>query len=282
MNFKARQKYFEIGNSFNDATRIEFLNKNKPKYLYRYRNDSDQNLKNLLDECMWVSLPEYLNDPFEYEYGVYRNGALISCFTESYNSLLMWSHYSNSHKGYCIKYDFNDLYDYFNSKLVPVIYSSERYVATLSKSGNTDKIINTFIHKASEWKYEKEWRVINLIPFVQNELEKQYKDNGKCIAMPKPVEIIMGCRSSFELSSKIAQYCKKNNIKMSRYYMSDSNYKMYKKNLPYSIYEPSDIDIDKIIGDYLKTDAAKKDMKIIEESNKKSRELIYSEYKNFL
>lgn len=36
--------------------------------------------------------------------GIQKN-SLIACFTETYKSMLMWSYYTDNHKGICIEYD---------------------------------------------------------------------------------------------------------------------------------------------------------------------------------
>ena len=33
----------------------------------------------------------------------------IICFSEVYDSMLMWSHYADNHKGFLLAYDINDL-----------------------------------------------------------------------------------------------------------------------------------------------------------------------------
>jgi hypothetical protein len=105
----------------------------------------------------------------------------------------MWSHYSNGHQGYCVKYNFDELLNYFQSNLFPMIYSSERFKPNITEKGNANEIINTFIHKASEWKYEREWRVIRLVPVNRQRLNNVVMNKGELAEMPKPLEIIIGC-----------------------------------------------------------------------------------------
>ena len=49
-----------------------------------------------------------------------RNNALISCFSKRYDSILMWSHYGDKHKGICIEFDRPD------KDFIDVKYSKKR------------------------------------------------------------------------------------------------------------------------------------------------------------
>ncbi|WP_349393654.1 DUF2971 domain-containing protein, partial [Clostridium perfringens] len=50
------------------------------------------------------------------------NSLLICSFSECKDNILMWSHYSNCHKGFCIEYDFSKLIK-SRALVLPVIYS---------------------------------------------------------------------------------------------------------------------------------------------------------------
>lgn len=94
----------------------------------------------------------------------------IFSLTTDYSNALMWSHYANSHKGYCIEYEFEGLENlklkHFESNqlrnfdsLEKVKYSNK--VITLSNinlSPNDFKKIVT--QKTLEWAYEKEFRIL--------------------------------------------------------------------------------------------------------------------------
>lgn len=77
---------------------------------------------------------------------------------------LMWSHYGDEHRGLCIQYDTSD--SAFHN-LKPVSYWRPRAVRITDMidwkiKGDTsakDKVIDTyFFSKASQWRYEREWR----------------------------------------------------------------------------------------------------------------------------
>jgi len=87
------------------------------------------------------------------------------------DSILMWSHYADNHKGICIEYDLNGVgADHpFRKCIFPVIYSDKPYnlnpwieklVAEDTNEFNPDWLVLGLLHKYCKWRYEKEWRVV--------------------------------------------------------------------------------------------------------------------------
>ena len=108
----------------------------------------------------------------------------IACFSEDVKSILMWSHYADSHQGFALEYDFRPA---LSSKplergaLYPVIYSDERYDASLyigweflhvlglrPKSPDVTAFLKVALHKSRVWEYEREWRIIDPGPHNPN------------------------------------------------------------------------------------------------------------------
>lgn len=102
----------------------------------------------------------------------------ICCFSEIQDSILMWSHYADYHKGFCVGYDISTILQ-GDTKLpggteflYPVIYRDEfpkpeetiqyfSYYATNDFQKENDWWQNYFaLIKSTEWSYEKEWRLI--------------------------------------------------------------------------------------------------------------------------
>lgn len=103
----------------------------------------------------------------------------IACFSECIQSVLMWSHYADSHKGFALEYDFRPTLKtpIRNVGLFPVIYEDERYDVSAyigweylrmmnMPALNPDMLsyIKIALHKSSMWAYEKEWRLIDPTP----------------------------------------------------------------------------------------------------------------------
>ncbi len=86
----------------------------------------------------------------------------ISCFSESNNDLLMWSHYGDKHRGFCL--EFNTAYKPFD-KVIKVNYSKEmpRMSANflLEIEGKDTELMSLCSTKSKSWSYEKEWRVLH-------------------------------------------------------------------------------------------------------------------------
>lgn len=95
----------------------------------------------------------------------------VLSLAKTFNCPLMWSHYADQHKGFCIGYDVSGN----NSKdIYPVDYKGKRFIRTQQIHdmlfGSNENIRNAakkeidnviLLSKAPSWKYEKEYRVIN-------------------------------------------------------------------------------------------------------------------------
>ena len=79
-----------------------------------------------------------------------------TCFSRSYNSVLMWSHYAESHKGCLLAFCNGDL----EEKTVPVEYRTSMNELDLN-DGITDIYLQKCLcTKSTCWKYERECRLI--------------------------------------------------------------------------------------------------------------------------
>ena len=92
----------------------------------------------------------------------------IACFSTSPLNVLMYSHYTDKHKGICIEYDFSD-FDTENTSLLEVKYKEElkidsKIAQIMMKSDNdiNEEIsfLDLFRTKHLNWEYEKEYRVM--------------------------------------------------------------------------------------------------------------------------
>lgn len=86
-----------------------------------------------------------------------RQISKICSFTERFDSVLMWSHYAEQHKGICVEYDFLNSKDW--DYLEPVYYSDKLFNLSARNSLNTNQLLAAST-KSKDWEYEKEWRVI--------------------------------------------------------------------------------------------------------------------------
>lgn len=86
----------------------------------------------------------------------------VFCLSETSEEILMWSHYADNHKGFCIEYDCGA--DASLRKIATPVTYSESYPA-LSLANMPASSDNSFLNvclftKAKQWAYEREWRVV--------------------------------------------------------------------------------------------------------------------------
>ncbi len=141
--------YFELIECKKIDEAIEYRASLVPEYIYKYVALSDDittnNLKfsTLLNNQIWVSSIQCLNDPYEFS-GMYINkeelqkkemsaddinivtSFIKSAFVASFsgnkvNNLPMWAHYANNHRGLCLKYKVND-----KKSIKNIIYEPKR------------------------------------------------------------------------------------------------------------------------------------------------------------
>jgi len=101
----------------------------------------------------------------------WRKMVKLCSFSAIKDSLLMWGHYADNHRGFCLEYDLEALNaDHsFRKNLYPVVYShqlyglrqyAEKLVAPDRQEFCPMLPLLAMIHKFHGWKYEEEWRMI--------------------------------------------------------------------------------------------------------------------------
>jgi hypothetical protein len=101
-----------------------------------------------------------------------RNRFGISCFSKTMFEPLMWSHYADNYKGFCLVFDKEELFE----GLKELGYSTEfheidyKNIPTVSLFEEDDKFKfksdhNLFKYKSSNWSYEKEVRIVMSLPW---------------------------------------------------------------------------------------------------------------------
>lgn len=88
----------------------------------------------------------------------------IACFAPEWNMPLMWSHYGNSHKGFCVEYLVRPMSLWSTFVQLPVMYSSELPSICLSEALFSPHMVlpRLLATKHVDWAYEKEWRLVHL------------------------------------------------------------------------------------------------------------------------
>lgn len=179
-----RNKKFE--NKFYDLIKIildrDFYIENyniTTVYKYRSINEDTKNL--ILDSKARLSDYNYFNDPADPLIKLnkealkvieeYINNIKICSLSPTYDNFLMWSHYSNEHKGICIEYDISNFKE-LNLNIERLIFKKVGYIPEISfgnykhilESRDLDltnsRFISLFYLKHKNWQYENEYRFI--------------------------------------------------------------------------------------------------------------------------
>lgn len=160
------------------------VNANFPKYYFKFLSFGEYSadtLEKLLENKVYTPLIDQLNDPFEgvwygnQLYAEYPSGdkeirdrlnrRRIYClcsndseeFPYSSESITMWSHYADSHKGFCIMFS-NDILEVAN-KEDGLIRKIEYSDSLPEVTGNRDRDMTLLFRKSNVWKSEREVRL---------------------------------------------------------------------------------------------------------------------------
>lgn len=241
---------------------IEILNAHAPHFLYQYRYGGEKDLENIANGVIWASAVTRFNDPFDCDFNSklmetycdkvlekyssektkkivssfrksiheLRVSTAASCFSEIGDSILMWSHYANKHKGICVCYDVEDLFElkkllvpmwYRNEKVNPYKYTEDKKIAI------NERIKEVFVQKSLEWQYEREWRLIDFVD--TREIEALQENKGKSIGTIFPKKVILGALVETELKTKIVRLAKEKRFIVTQMKMSDEEYRLYEE-----------------------------------------------------
>jgi len=177
------------------------MNQDIKVYKYRGSDDEDifeRDLSSLENNYFWAPTKDELNDPceglfkrknvnsqfqffekllpqnislsdvqksFENILNFSNTSGIYSLSTEPLDELL-WAHYGNSHKGFCIEYSLDTLIDFtkMENHKIPVKYQNkppQLHVTDILNPNNPHKIISKLLGtKSKKWKYEKEIRIV--------------------------------------------------------------------------------------------------------------------------
>lgn len=84
----------------------------------------------------------------------------VCCFCKKEDNILMWSHYADQHRGFCLEFNtsdplFKELKPVSYSEIFPIL--NHQILTEDDKDTELTKMLHT---KYIGWKYEKEWRIV--------------------------------------------------------------------------------------------------------------------------
>ena len=149
-----------------------------------------------------VGTPEWLQTQLDVFRSDIESRLAIYCLSKVSLNLLMWSHYSSSHRGFCIGYNSLALCKstidgfVFDDKIRPCTRPSTALLKVEYHPNYPNIEIdleladNLSRNKSEDWRYEKEWRLTQLAtPTTGEEICEKWNIPSDVIT-----EIIMGCR----------------------------------------------------------------------------------------
>ncbi|MFN8429665.1 MAG: DUF2971 domain-containing protein [Spirosomataceae bacterium] len=123
----------------------------------------------------------------------------ILSLTSKRDNLLMWSHYSNSHQGFCVGFDKFILDENIKESILgPIIYDTVFPEISLFES-DINGILKTQMTKSKEWAYEEEYRIT------------KWKAANTTIKLPPESikEVVLGLKMKNEYKKEIIILVKK-------------------------------------------------------------------------
>lgn len=161
------------------------------------------------------------------------NSIGILCLSETYNSLLMWSHYADEYKGAIVT--FNKDHDFFNGP-IEIQYRDSRPKKDISAYiGDGEPIpISELCVKPKDWQYESEIRIIRSLSDCKKVSDS---DNYPIYVMDIPMECIksitLGERTPINHQREIFDLVKETNISLFLAAVANWNYQFRDELIKY-------------------------------------------------
>lgn len=140
----------------------------------------------------------------------------ICCLTPFQKNLLMWAHYSDNHKGFCIGYDTNkivELQKLITKKnellqLVKIRYSNSipniNFYKSMSSGSWENDLYKMVYTKSKHWSYENEYRLTYW----------DHPNTSLNINYDIIKEVILGCKISKDNKNKVISIIKRSSTKI--------------------------------------------------------------------
>jgi hypothetical protein len=86
----------------------------------------------------------------------------VTCLSSNITNMAMWSHYADAHAGIAIGFDMRQWPWHDLPLVMEVQYGPQRpvYDILCRVADREDQLFNALCHKAEEWRWEAEWRVL--------------------------------------------------------------------------------------------------------------------------
>lgn len=235
---------FELNDPFDCKPNIDIslitTNEDKLNFIYKHIEQNEKTLENIDKNRLTIELFKrfdelikvYLNEEEDRSEMRNKYQGVIS-FSTIWNNILMWSHYSKNHTGFCIGFKTQRLLDsnefYFNGK---VKYSNDFPIINPLNNNIFEDIESTLFVKSNNWKYEKEFRLTKSIGYSRTKKEfkksKLFKFEESCIR-----DITFGLRMNDKEQSEITNHISEKKIKIPIYKIENpgGSFKLVRKRI---------------------------------------------------
>ena len=195
-----------------------------------------------------------------------KDNALVSCFSKRKESILMWSHYADSHRGVCIEYErplFKEFKEVIYRKRRPFakVYKAVSHAIGLDILGKKIKFedlekdlketLKPFFIKSSDWAYEREVRCL----YTKENLNEKVRflDGKYILDIGRPKRIYIGCKASGLELDELIEMARRRDIEVifmrksldTFNIIEDRNYKY----IPFIFKSSREITIERLIND---------------------------------
>jgi len=163
----------------------------------------------------------------------WRKLTKVCSFSEINDSLLMWGHYADNHRGFCLEYILDGLRPdhQLRERLYPVIYTNQiydltRWTLTLADPDpgkfNTEIPILCVIHKCDEWKYEKEWRMV--------QVTSTEEPDQNCL-VPPPARVFLGSKMEAASVKELRAICSYKGVEVWQMRLAEDRFELLPEHL---------------------------------------------------
>lgn len=201
------------------------------KHMYQVGLETDEELQEIVrkNPSSQEGLDSFFannQDRVSKKFDTVRHSFYMKCFTTTNQSIPMWSYYANQHAGFCIEYDFDEIFENYGPFLYPVLYKKRYDTAAAIVNGDFN-IVNewlmTLVSKSEQWIHEDEWRIV--LPKEAMPLGGRSKKGG-CLVMPFPKAIYLGCRIPEKLEKAVREAICLEDIKVYKAKIDRTEYKL--------------------------------------------------------
>lgn len=232
-NIKANKMWYSAPCKYNDVFDCE-ITVDEPALFNCAKQLDPEGMKIREGSPKWKKLKQTLRHEIKSLCSTFesmRSNMGIACLSEFDNSLLMWAHYADNHRGICVEYDLMEINKQLNFTPVPIIYSNDRVCFNdLNPETAENDMLALFLRsitsKSEDWSYEHEWRIIRDDAACGDRWNSEEK--GALLDMISPSSITLGCAAEKELEYAVRAHCKEHTIPLYKMQKDDTRYQLNK------------------------------------------------------